>query len=207
MPTTDDWSTTPVSNGTASGINIAEGCDAGNLNNWGREIMSQLKTKLDAVDLAVTAAGGQDATLTAIAGVAFAANQMLLATAADIFTTVTTTSYGRGLLNLADAAALLTALGFAASGTAASGHADIPFPTYGTLRINWGSTTVGANTSTTDNFHAAFSATPVAFGSMWDTSTSAADNWYVGNPSTTTIGLTNGSSTGNVFSWLAFGKA
>lgn len=43
MPSFDDWSTTPAANGTASGVDITEGCPAGNMNGWGREIMAQLR--------------------------------------------------------------------------------------------------------------------------------------------------------------------
>jgi microcystin-dependent protein len=39
-----DWSTVDADNNTTSGINIAEGCPAANVNNWGRRIMSQLRS-------------------------------------------------------------------------------------------------------------------------------------------------------------------
>lgn len=38
-----DWSTTAGSNGTVDGINIAEGCPAGNLNNAARSIMALVR--------------------------------------------------------------------------------------------------------------------------------------------------------------------
>ena len=98
-------------------------------------------------------------------------------------------------------------LGFAASGSATSGHADIPFQTFGTLRVNWGSTSVGANTSTTDTFHGTFSTAFVGVGSMYDTATNLTDNWFVGNATTTTITLTNGDNSSHDFSWIAVGLA
>lgn len=38
-----DWSTTAADNGTTLGINIAEGCPAGNINGAIRELMAQIK--------------------------------------------------------------------------------------------------------------------------------------------------------------------
>lgn len=49
-----DWSTTAISNGTTLGINIAEGCDAANINNAIRELMAEAKTKFDAIDASLT---------------------------------------------------------------------------------------------------------------------------------------------------------
>lgn len=47
------WSTTAASNGATLGIDIAENCDAANVNNAIREMMAQLKTKLDAIDASI----------------------------------------------------------------------------------------------------------------------------------------------------------
>lgn len=38
-----DWATTNAGNGSVGGINIAEGCPAGNLNNSSREIMAEAR--------------------------------------------------------------------------------------------------------------------------------------------------------------------
>jgi hypothetical protein len=43
----DDYSTTPGSNGTISGINIAENCPPGNINNAIRQIMADVKSFKD----------------------------------------------------------------------------------------------------------------------------------------------------------------
>jgi len=56
-----DYSTTPGSNGTISGINIAEGCPPANINNAIRQIMADVKGAFDAVpDVSgkLNAAGG-----------------------------------------------------------------------------------------------------------------------------------------------------
>lgn len=56
-----------------------------------------------------------DATLTALAGVTTAADKIIYATASDTFTTTTLSSFGRSLIDDADAAAALTTLGAASS--------------------------------------------------------------------------------------------
>lgn len=44
-----DWSTTPGSNTTIDGINIAEGCPAGNMNGATRSIMAAVRAMYDAL--------------------------------------------------------------------------------------------------------------------------------------------------------------
>ena len=58
----------------------------------------------------ITDAQPLDATLTALAGVTVAANQLIYATAADTFTVASLTSFGRSLIDDADAAAGRTTL-------------------------------------------------------------------------------------------------
>lgn len=59
----------------------------------------------------ITDAQGLDATLTALAGVTTAANQVIYATGADAFAVTSLTSFGRSLIDDADAAAGRTTLG------------------------------------------------------------------------------------------------
>jgi hypothetical protein len=42
-----DWSTNPASNTTIDGVNIAEGCPPGNLNDMGRRIMASVRVMYD----------------------------------------------------------------------------------------------------------------------------------------------------------------
>jgi len=59
----------------------------------------------------ITDAQGLDATLTALAGVTTAANQVIYATGADAFAVTSLTSFGRSLIDDADAATSRTTLG------------------------------------------------------------------------------------------------
>lgn len=72
------------------------------------------------VDDAVATKQPLDATLTAVAGVTFAANTYMYATAADTFTTGTITSFARGILDDANAAAARTTLELGTAALAAS---------------------------------------------------------------------------------------
>ena len=58
----------------------------------------------------ITDAQGLDATLTALAGVSTSANQLIYATGSDTFTTTSFTSFGRSLVDDADASAARTTL-------------------------------------------------------------------------------------------------
>lgn len=203
-----DWSTTAASNGSTLGIDIAEGCAAANLNNALRELMAQAKTKFNSLDTGDGSKQPLDATLTALAALTTAANKLPYATGSDAFATTDFSAYGRSLVGLASTAALLTLLGFAAVGDATSGHADIPFGSWGTLRINWGKTTVSGNVAgATANFHAAFSSAfgaVCSFQSLDVTLEQLVVSWCA---STTQVGLTNGTPFSLDIFWIAIGKA
>ncbi|NDB61670.1 hypothetical protein EB001_25005, partial [bacterium] len=67
-----------------------------------------------------------DATLTALAGVSTSANSLIYATASDTFTTTTLSSFGRTLIDDADASAARTTLGLGTIATAAtSDYVDV----------------------------------------------------------------------------------
>lgn len=44
-----DWSNTAANNNNIEGVNIAEDCAAGNLNNWARAVCAAIKTWYDTV--------------------------------------------------------------------------------------------------------------------------------------------------------------
>lgn len=66
-----------------------------------------------------------DATLTALAGVTTAANKLIYATASDTFTTTDLTTFGRSLIDDADAAAGRTTLGLGTIATQAASNVAI----------------------------------------------------------------------------------
>lgn len=78
----------------------------------------------------ITDAQPLDATLTALAGVTVAANQLIYATGADTFTVTSLTSFGRSLIDDADAATARTTLGL---GTIATQNANNVAITGGTI--------------------------------------------------------------------------
>jgi len=152
-----DYSTTPGSNTSISGTNIAENCPPGNINNAIRQMMA---------DIATYAAGlttgddkqPLDATLTALAALTTAANKLPYATGADSFATTDFTAYGRTLVGLADAAALRTniaAVTVTAASLSANGYLKLNIS--GTdFIVQWGTFTASANGSTTVSFPTSF---------------------------------------------------
>lgn len=168
-----DYSTTPGSNTSISGINIAENCSPAGLNNATRQMMADIKTWYDTVQ-----AGGTyqplDATLTALAALTTAADKGLYATASDTFATYDLTSFGRSLVAVANAAAARTLLGVlevSASSLANPGY--IKFNVSGTiLTLQWGSGTLAGNSSGTITYPTSFSTFGVCIVSGGSSSTS-----------------------------------
>lgn len=73
----------------------------------------------------ITDAQPLDATLTALAGVTVAADQLIYATGADAFSTTSLTSFGRSLIDDADASAARTTLGLGTIATQDSSNVSI----------------------------------------------------------------------------------
>jgi len=130
-----DYSTTPGSNTSISGINIAEGWAPENVNNAFRQMMADIATWYAAVN-----AGGTwqpiDATLTALAGVTTAANKLIYATGSDTFSTTDITSVARTFLALSSTASMLSNLGGLASPTV-TGSITSGYITIGAITISW----------------------------------------------------------------------
>ena len=93
-----NYSSTPASNTAISGINIGPNCPPGNIDNFARQIMA------DIADWYAAGGGGGgsgqplDATLTALAALTTAADQMPYTTGADAFAMTAATAFGRSLL-------------------------------------------------------------------------------------------------------------
>lgn len=109
-----DYSTSEGSNTSISGINIAEGCSPGNINNAIRQLMADVKTLANGLDVG-SDVQAYDAGLASIAGLTTAANKMIYTTALDTYAVTDLTAAGRALLDDADAAAQLLTLGAQAS--------------------------------------------------------------------------------------------
>lgn len=105
-----DLATTGVSAGTYQAVTV---------DTYGRVTGGSNPTTLSGYG--ITDAQPLDATLTALAGVSVSADQLIYATGADAFTTTSFTSFGRSLVDDADASAARTTLGL---GTIATQNAN-----------------------------------------------------------------------------------
>jgi len=109
-----DLATTGVSAGTFKSVTV----DA-----YGRITAGTNPTTLSGYG--ITDAQPLDATLTALAGLTTAANQLIYSTAADAFAMSALTSFGRSLIDDADAAAGRTTLGLGTMATQAANNVNI----------------------------------------------------------------------------------
>lgn len=105
-----DLATTGVSEGTYKSVTV---------DTYGRVTAGTNPTTLSGYG--ITDAQPLDATLTALAGVTVSADQLIYATGSDTFTTTSFTSFGRSLIDDADASAARTTLGL---GTIATQNAN-----------------------------------------------------------------------------------
>lgn len=176
-----DWSTTAADNTTVGPVNIAEGCPAGNMNNMGREMMAQIAVWRDSLGASYQA---KDGTLTALAGLTTAADQLIYATGADAFAMTALTGFARSILGAADQAAaanLIGAVRVSAFFLGSPGYIEFQFGT-NKFRVAWGSFTAAANGYTSVNYYSPFTSfsIPVVSG-VGEISPTAQDN----NPGTT----------------------
>ena len=162
-----DYSLTPGDNTSIGGNNVGENCSPATINNAIRQLAADGKALSDAI--AALGTGGDvqplDASLTAYAALVTAANKGLYFTAADTPATFDLTAFGRTLAGLADYAALRTGLGaltVTASSLANPGYMHLS----NGLKFQWGSGSVGTNTTGTVSYPLSFTtfAIPVASG-------------------------------------------
>jgi len=86
----------------------------------------------------ITDAQPLDATLTALAGVTTAANELVYATGSDAFTTTSLTAFGRSLIDDADAAASRTTLGLGTISTQDANNVNIIGGTFENITFDGG---------------------------------------------------------------------
>ena len=126
-----DYSTTAGANVSISGINIAEGCSPGNINDAIRQMMADVRVfyngsvlqtgeqtiggvKTFSSALAFTGAGVADGTLTALGGGAGGVTVFKAATADAALDALGATTTGKAVVTAADAAAVRAAAGIVA---------------------------------------------------------------------------------------------
>lgn len=205
-----DYSATPASNTAIAGINIAENCPPGNVNNAIRQLMADLKTyDTDVVSPLGDGSAYQplDASLTALAALVTAANKGIYFSAADTPVAYDVTAYGRTLAGLADAAALRTNIG-AVTITAQSltnpGYVKINIG--GTdLMLQWGSTSCGGNATATVTYSQSFATFGILTGSGGPTTLSQEGDVHVTASGLSSGTITNTSASTSTFYWLAIG--
>lgn len=172
-------------------MNIGEGCPAGNVNNWGRTIMAQLRAvfsqalsgffSASTVEDARTALGAQPLhpRLTSLAGLAGGANMLAYGSGVNSMAQTALTAFARSLLDDNDAAAARSTLGVAEITAGSNGNGSwIAVNIGGSIyRLQWGTFTASANTITSRTFPVAYSGTPAVVVSGTETADpSAQDN-------------------------------
>lgn len=201
-----DYSTTPGSNTAISGINVAEACPPANINNAFRQMMADIATALgDGTFLGGATFQPIDATLTALAALTTAADKGLYATGSDTFSTFDLSSFARTLLDDANAAAARTTLGvFDVSASSLANPGYITFSNG--FKVQWGSGSIAANTSTTITYPSAFASFGVCVVSGGPSSTSAEGDIHVTAASgLSTQALLNSAGSSGYYSYVAVG--
>lgn len=199
-----DYSTTPGSNTSIAGINLAENCSPAGINNAIRQLMADARTFADEIG---DGTGYQpiDDLLTALAALTTAANKGLYFTALDAPALYDLTAFGRTLGGLADYAALSTALG--ALSVSSSSLAN---PGYRTLsdgtKEQWGTGSIGGNVTDTITYPVAFTTFAVCTvsGASNDIDTEGSVSPYQDSGLTSQAIINSGGTTA-FYSWRAIG--
>lgn len=208
-----DYSTTAANNTSVGGVNIQEGWSPSDVNNAIRALMADIASGITDGDFATTSSLQPiDATLTALAGVTVADQDLILANGADSFTTLATTAYGRSLLALANVAALKTALGtisVTASSITNPGYVSLDLTGNGTadLTLQWGTGSIGGNTTGTITYPISFTSFAVCVANGGRSNTSNEGDVHVTAASgLSSQAILHSSPSTAFYAWVAVGK-
>lgn len=199
-----DYSSTPGSNTSIAGINIAENCSPANLNNALRQLMADAKVFSNDIG---DGSGYQpiDALLTALAALTTAADKGLYFTGSDTAATFDLTSFGRTLAGLASYEALRTALGCLTVTSSSLTNPGYRVLSDGTKEM-WGTGSIGANTTGTITYPASFTSWAVCVVSGSPSSPSVEGGVAPFQASgLSTQGIVNSGGSTAFYSWRAFG--
>ena len=210
-----DLSATAGSNSIIEGVNVAEGCPAGNLNDGVRGLAaavrntftSALQTFLAGTVPLPIANGGTAGTSavtarTALGAAAAGTNSDITALTA-LTTAITLAQGGTGATDAATARTNIGAIGVTAASLASPGYIKL---TNGFM-IQWGTVSVGPNSTGTVTFPTAFTTFGISTIGGGDSNTSFLDAVRrYGNTSTTGFNLVNPHDSATITAeWLAVG--
>jgi hypothetical protein len=210
-------------NATVLGVNIAEGCPAANMNNALRQALadvaggvnvSLLGTFLASTTLAQarSALGVTEGTAsqTAFAALTNTANSLPYMTGSDAWALATLTTFGRSLIDDGDAATARTTLGVPgmAVTTDTDGKAIALTISGTTYYLQYGTKSIGGNTTAAVTFPEPFIGTPTVIGGGGHSGTSDADQIRVVTSTVSTTGFTLVNSDASTLTghWVAIGS-
>lgn len=202
-----DWSTTANSNTSVGAVSIAEGWSPASVNNAIRELMAQIRTWYDEVPTDAEVQP-KDATLTALAALATAANKLVYATGSDTFATTDLTAFARTLLDDADAATMrstLGTIGLTATSGGDPGYVKLNLGSFN-LIVQWGRGTVPGAQNATITYPTAFTTFAICVVSGGPVNPANDGNVRVTQASgLTTQGIACSENAGSFYSWIAIG--
>lgn len=221
MGTIFDWSTTPGSNGTVDGVNIAEGCPPAGINNAIRSVMalvrntfaSSLSGFFAGSSALPVANGGTGATnaagIRSAAGLGTMATQNAGAvaitggTVAGLSAPLALVSGGTGATTASAALAALGGLGVSAYSFGSNGY--IKFTN--NLILQWGTTSVTMDNPSSVTFPIAFTSwnVPVVSATALSGSTTNSQNTGLSSWTLTTLTIWNADDRTVTVPWFAIG--
>lgn len=206
-----DWSPTPGSNSTVDGINVATGMPVNNVDNAIRSLMatirasfsSTLENFLAGISALPVASGGTGATTAADARTALGLGSVATESTLPLSKGGTGATTGSGALTN------IGGIGASAASVASPGYITLVVPGIGNLHIQWGTVSVGANSSGAVTYPVAFSTVAIPVVSAMAVSGAGGDSENCGlvSGSRTNSGFTVYNANNDSFTvpWIAVG--